>query len=282
MIWLLAACDSLAPTWINERPACSAEPYAWSDDLVSWVSGGDGQGTFSFDPLGDARTSLSGAYDPHTGDFFYTVAYGEGYWLVESRVDEGFGTVWHSGDLDVEYVVEHTDVLEETWSTGHRVIREGCDQTWYTWSEDDEEPVYQAFKATFTKGEMLWTAEVDDAEWSGSFSEDGTRSEAYEGGGEDDSVVHHPDGTSDRSFHITTTDYEYVGNEFVDYDGSVSRAYDIDANGKTVCEVTESFDYAGEGTAQYECTSGDFECEYSLNEDGECRYECDDGQRGSC
>jgi hypothetical protein len=282
VLWLLFACDSLAPTWIDQRPACGAEPYAWSDDLVTWVAAGDGDGGFSIDPAGDARTGLAGLYDPASGEFAYTIEYADGYWLAGASVDDGFGTAWHNGDLDVEYTVAYTDVLGETWSRGARVIREGCKQTWYDWNPELAEPDYQRFDGAWTPGEFRWEADVEDVEWSGVWSEDGTRTVDYQGGGETDTIVDHPDGTRERSFSISGSDYDYDGDETVAFDGGVTRNYRISSGGERVCTVDEDFDYAGNGTAHYECGDDSYDCEYDVKDTGRCLYVCDNGDRGSC
>lgn len=282
MLWLLIACETFAPTWIDQRPACSAEPYAWSDDLTSYVSAGEGDGSFDIDPDDEPRGSISGAYDPYSGEFAYETAYADGYWLVSGRVEAGFGTVWHTGDLDVEYVETIVDVLgaEATW--GRRLVREGCAQTEYRWDPAQAEPTYQRFDGEYSSGQYSWTADVADVEWSGTRSEDGVETQEYAGGGTTESLVVYPDGTREREFLYESSDGDYEGTEETAFDGSVVRRYEIREDGDTTCEVEESFSYAGEGTASYECDSGDFECEYTLNSDGDCRYVCDDGQRGLC
>lgn len=282
MLWLLIACDTLNPTWIDQRPACSAEPYAWSDDLLSYVAAGEGDGTFSVDPIGEPRTDITGAYNPYDGEFAYETAYAEGYWLVSARVEAGFGTAWHTGDLDVEFEETTVDVLGVEVTTGRRVIREGCHQTTYRWDPEAVEPVYERFDGVYTGGVFSWEADVDDVEWTGTLAEDGSETQEYAGGGVTESLESHPDGTRDREFLWESSDRDYEGSERVEFDGSVSRSYDIREGGDTICEVDEELDYSGAGTASYACEDGDFECEFSVNSDGDCRYVCDDGQRGAC
>lgn len=282
MLLLLLGCDTLDPTWIDQRPACAAEPYTWADDLESWVLAGPGDGSFDLDPADEPRTGLSGSYDPATGDFAWSVAFADEYWLDSSEVSDGFGTAWHNGDLDVEFTVQTTDMLGNSSSTGNRVLREGCAETRWSWDATADEPTFTELNGTWSAHSFDWTVASDSAEWSGSLADDLTRTTDYVVEGDDEHVVDHPDGTSDREFAITGDTYDYAGSSHTAFDGSYTSDYAITQNGKSVCDVTEAHDYSGDGTAHYDCGNDSFDCDYTVKDDGSCSYTCTDGEKGSC
>lgn len=281
MVFLIAACTTLEPTWI-ESPGCSEEPYGWSDDLGSWVNEGDGSGAFALDPPGDAPSWVEGSYDAGSGAFDWTRGYGDDYWRVSDEVEGGEGTVYHNGDLSLEYVVVTTDKLDTTWRTGWRVERIECAQEWWTWDAEADEPVYDHFQGSFSRTSFSWEADVDGVEWSGTRHDDGSSEEDYEAGKNEQHTTRRADGTSRREFTTVDTNYTYEGSEEQAWNGNVEQEYSI-LDGKTeVCTVSAEFDYDGDGTATYECGNDTFVCDYKVDKAGACTYSCDDGSKGDC
>ncbi len=281
MVFFLVACTTLKPTWI-EAPSCDAEPYAWSDDLLSWISQGEGSGAFSIDPPGDAATLVEGNYSPYSGSFSWERTYGSEYFLTQDVVEDGFGTAWHNGDLDIEYVATTTDRLDERTSLGHRVTREGCEQQWWVWDVAADTLEYTRFSGTFSSTSLLWTADVADVEWTGTQAKEGSSIEDYVGAGLEQHTQRRVDGTAERTFVQVVDEYTYDGSESRDWNGDRTQEYEILENGKQVCSVEAEFDYSGAGAARYDCGSADVDCEYVVDDNGSCTYSCTDGQDGDC
>ena len=128
IIFVLSACDVFeesAGSWIDQPPSCDADPYAWSDDLVTYLSAGSGDGSFDLDPTDEPRSDIAGAYDPSAGEFAYDVRFADDYFIVAESVEDGVGTAWHNGDLDVEYVSKVEDKL------GEKIGRASCRERVY-------------------------------------------------------------------------------------------------------------------------------------------------------
>ncbi len=280
MLLVLTACTTLEPTWI-ESPACANEPYAWSDDLASWVSQGDGQGAFSVDPPGDAATSVDGAYDYSTGDFAWTRSYGEDYWQTSVEVQSGVGTVFHNGDLSVEYVTVTTDRLDETWQEGWRVERVECAQEWWVWDATSDAPTYSHYQGAWSADVFEW-AGLDELEGrSGTRAPDGSGTLHDESGTDEQDFTFRADGTSLREFDLSDTNYTYRGSDETAWNGDVTQQYTILDGKQELCEVEAEFQYDGDGTATYDCDGEVFTCEYDVRA-GDCTYSCDDGSEGDC
>ena len=282
MILSLLACSVFEPTWIDQTPACAAAPYDWSDDLVSYVKSGPGDGSFNLNPLGYDRESLVGAYDTANGEFAYSVAYGEGYWMESDEEKDGLGTAWHNGNLDVEYVQTTQDRLGTKESKAWRVQREGCHQEWWTWDPEAEDPVYQAFEGVFSADGFAWEANLEDGTWTGSLAPDSSRTVDQTTDTDENHWVYAADGTSTLAFDVSQSGYTFIGDEEVAWNGDFVRSYKIKKDGETYCNVDEEFDYDGDGFASYECDDGDYECEYDVKDSGSCVFECDNGDKGAC
>lgn len=281
MVLFLAACTSLEPTWI-ESPGCYDEPYGWSDDLASWVNQGDGTGAFSVDPAGDAADEVEGAYDPYSGAFAWVRRYDDDHWRTKDEVEAGEGTVYHNGDLDLEYVVVSTDKLDATWRSAVRVERYECAQEWWTWDPEADEPVYDHFEGSYSRTTFSWEADVEDVEWSGTRSDDGSATEHYAAGKNEWDTTYRADGTSRSEFETSDTNYTYAGSEEIAFNGDREQEYTILDGKDEVCTVEASFDYDGDGTASYDCGGQSFVCEYTVDKAGACTYACDDGSEGDC
>ncbi len=281
MVLLLAACATLTPTWI-EAPACDAEPYAWSDDLLSWISQGQGDGGFAVDPPGDAATLVEGNYSPYSGSFSWERTYGDDHYRTRDVVEDGFGTAWHNGDLDIEYVATTTDRLDEATRVGLRVQREGCDQQWWTWDPGAAGADYTRFSGTFSRDALEWVADVADVEWSGTQAGDGSSVEDYVAAGIEQHYDRSVDGTAERTFVQDDGTYTYEGSESRAWNGDRSQDYDILQGGTELCSVEAEFEYSGEGDAHYDCRNDDFDCEYVVDDEGACTYTCTNDQKGEC
>lgn len=283
MLLLLLGCDTLSATWIDQRPACDAEPYGWADDLLSWVADGPGDGSFGLDPDDEPRIGVNGEYDPGTGAFAWDVTYDPDYWMTSVSVRDGKGTVWHNGDLDIEYVAHGEDILGEEWAGGHRVVRAGCAETRWEWDADADDPTYVEYNGTWSDESFDWTVDADGVDtWSGSMASDLTRTTDYRDATYETHRVTYPDGTADNDFEQVDGDYTFEGSQHTEFDGSYSAEYDIVENGKTTCTVESERDYSGEGTDHYECGKEEFDCDYTVTKKGVCTYECTDGSSGDC
>jgi hypothetical protein len=283
VLLLLLGCDTLTATWIDQRPACAAEPYAWTDDLESWVAAGEGDGSFNLDPADDPRIGLNGTYDPATGQFGWTTTYDEKYWMTVAKVEDGKGTAWHNGDLDVQYTVQYGDTLGTEWSAGVRTVREGCSETTWAWDPSADDPTYVEQKGTWSADSFDWTIAADGVDtWEGSLASDLTRTTVYTNDTVDQHSVVHPDGTGDADFTNVSGDYTFEGSQHTEFTGAYTATYDIVQDGETVCSVEEDRTYSGAGTAHYDCGKTEFDCDYSVSKKGACTYECTDGESGDC
>ena len=289
-LFLLAGCELVGGTptdageWIDQSPSCDADPYAWSNDLVSFLQAGAGDGSFDLDPADDPRSGVSGSYDADSGEFAYDVRYAEGYFLVDASVQDGLGTAWHNGDLDVQYVYNVEDKLESKVKTALRVERIGCKEVRWAWDPEADEPVYTELSGEYSSDGFAWSQPVEGADYAGTLQPDGTSVEVYEAddNGYDETLVTHPDGTVDREFRIKDNPYVYEGTGLQAFDGSSSSSYQISEDGEVLCEVRTEYQYDGDGDEEWECGDESFSCETDVDDEGKCTYECDDGQSGRC
>lgn len=241
---VLTGCSS----WIDQEADCEYAIYDWSDDLLAYILAGDGSGAFELDPVDAPRTTISGEYAADDGDYEYDVEYDDDYWLKEQHV-EGFGTVFHNGNLDLKHSVSSRDVLGETWAMFYRIQRNECEMAIASWADGDEA------NATTITGEY-----EDDTSFAWDM--------AYPGytirGGWDDTLaewqlVAADDGTyrseSQTDPEEGETSYEYSAEG---YQGSAKFRWD----GSIIGEIT----FTDDGVT---CTYGG---EYG---DDECTYKCD-------
>jgi hypothetical protein len=270
--------------WINQAPGCEIEPYAWSDDLVSYLLAGEGDGGFSFDPSDTPRSEIAGQYDVTSGEFAYEIAYDEDYFIVAAAVNSGFGTAWHNGDLDVEYSYSVEDKLGNKAEYGLRVERVGCRETRWSWNPDDDEPTYVELGGEYGEDGFSWEQEAEDATYTGVLEPDGTQREEYEAddGSVEESYVTHPDGTRDREFRTESKPYVYQGDALRHFDGNQDLSYEITQNGDKICSVEAEYQYDGDGDERWECGDDSFDCEIDVDENGKCTYACDNGESGRC
>lgn len=276
-IVLLTGCTG----WIDQEPACDEDVYAWSDDLLAYILTGDGSGSFDFDPADEPRVGIEGEYDAESGDFAYEVAYDRDYWLAEEAV-EGWGTVYHDGDLDLYYVVRSEDVLGETWATDHRVERQGCDMAVWTWDHDADPADALLRFGAYDDDAYTWTAEDTSGAYGGTLEDDLTRTGWWVStdGGSEYELTEDPDGTAEYT-------YLYSGDGATDQ-GSGARAFDGGwvVEGAYESRETEytyrwEVDYAGDGVAEFDFDGDVIACD--VDQDGdECTMSCDDGNEYAC
>lgn len=287
---LLAGCELLGGSsgsggsWIDQTPSCDADPYDWSNDLITFLQTGSGDGSFDLDPDDAPRAAITGSYDADDGEFAYEIGYADGYFLTSGQVEDGFGTAWHNGDLDVQYVLRIEDKLEDKQAVAIRVERVGCDEARWAWDPDADEPVFSELEGTYSADMFEWSQKVDDASFTGSLAPDGTSIQRYEQDGNDydETLTTRPDGTVEREFRIKQNSLVYEGEGLQNFDGTSISSYEISEDGEKLCEVETEYEYDGDGKEQWTCGDDEFECETDTKSDGSCIYECDDGQSGSC
>jgi hypothetical protein len=269
-------------TWIDQEPACDQDVYYWSDDALAHVLTGDGSGEFEYDPEDEPRTAITGAYDPATGDFEWEEEYDSEYYIKDAEV-EGFGTLYHSGNLDLLYTRTVTDMLDEVVSTVFRVQRNGCNMTIASW--DAEGDVDDAFVRTGTyEDEEVWEWEADypGYSWRGSMRKTLLRTEQIEA--DDGSywsfTSTKPDGETTQEWTGACGDYYCEGEATRFYGGRLNESYEAFDGDESVYTFQGAYDYAGNGEARVDYDGGP-SCELTY-EEWECTYECDDGTDGDC
>lgn len=280
---LLVALLGCASGWIDQEPACDANPYEWADDLLTHILNGDEEGGFDYDPVDTPRAGISGSYDVSSGDFAWDVSYVQESYLVSQAV-VGDGTVYHNGDLDLEAVITTTDVLDNVGITSSRFIREGCGSSSWSWGEDQTADDAIEITGVYKAEVYVWTAADDTWSYDGSLTSDLTETSHYLA--LDDSFeqtnVSFPDGTATQDIvgdESCSDGYGCDGHWDFAIDGSYTFSYDLLDGQDVYCTVTGEYDYAGDGTGHYDCD--DYQCDLETV-DGACTYSCDNGQKGDC
>jgi hypothetical protein len=271
--------------WVEEA-ACGLDPYDWSDDALGHVLQGDGDGAFSYDPLDEPRAEISGAYYPATGEFTWSVAYVDRSYLTGTEV-EGYGTVYHNGNLDLLYTATSTDVLDNEGAAEVRVIREGCATEWWSWPEDDPDDVFYRSGEYTSETTLRWTAEADGGSYEGTYAADQSSTSDYEAddGSWEVGTTTSPDGTSVSAFAgasgciIADTTCEGTQTEAID--GSVRYESVLWSDGEDYAEAEGDFAYDGDGELVIAYEVG-VTCTFDFDEGGCDTYACDNGDEGSC
>lgn len=285
---LLIGCTS----WVDQTPACDLDVYGWSDDLLGHVLTGDGSGAFDYDPEDIPRQRVSGAYKPGSGNFSYTVGYSGEYWLQQEEV-EGFGTVFHNGNLDLRYEVQRTDRLDEEWTTTYDVERTGCDVVVQTWAGamDEEDPVVFIEEGRYEDAlSYHWEAETDDADYAGGarINQSRTASAEAKDGSYTSFTSYSPDGTAAQDWegdcYTDSGDYFCAGVTDTKFNGDVVQEYTVELDGDIVAEMVWEYFYEGGGTGDVTWIDGknEVQCDYEIDEDDNCTLDCDDGTDGPC
>lgn len=242
---LLAGCTS----WIDQEADCEYLVYDWSDDLLGYILQGDGSGSFEFDPIDGPREEISGEYDPSNGDYEYDVSYDD-YWLDEAHV-EGFGTVFHNGNLDLRHNISYKDVLGDTWSLVNRIQRNECEMRLATWADGAEDDAYTMVGSFEDDETFEWEVEVTDATYIGGWSDDLSEWTFYDDGS------YRSESETDAEEGETAYTYSYASGQDT-YEGSAR----FNADGSWVGSVA-----FGDGTT----------CTYRADYGQDCTYTCDDG-----
>lgn len=281
MLFVLLGCA----TWFDKGTACEHQAvYTWSDDLLTHVLQGEGEGTFDYDPIDKPRERISGNYDFESGDFWWDEDFDGDYFLSSIEV-EGYGTAFHNGDLDLLYTETTVDVLDEEVVTDYRVLREGCDVNIASWDHKDEE-IEDAFvqEGEYTSDDLLeWEASDQGVSYIGTLEDDLTRTlsielddGSYEAWTESD-----PDGTSTGGWIGECGDGLVCEVEQkVDFDGSVTETWKVLQDGDPYATGEAEYDYDGSG--ELELDYGSVLCTYTYKSSGKCTYSCDDGSEGDC
>lgn len=285
VLWLvLSGCSS----WIDQAPACQKDVYEWSDDLLAHMLTGPGDGTFDYDPDDVPRQSITGSYDYATGDFGWDVAYADSYWLIASKVD-GYGTVYHDGDLDLQYTETETDVLSVVTTTNYRVTRSQCQMTVSSWSAENESDRVDHTGSYTDDDTYAWTGTDGTYDYKGGMRRNlsHTYSATAQDGSYDVSVATKPEGTSDVT--LSSADNACYDNGYtctadwkVRFDGGRDGTQSIFASdGGLYASISFSDNYDGSGTAHWAFDDG-MTCDTETNAQGACGYTCSDGTEGDC
>ncbi len=285
-VLFLAACSG----WIDQSASCGEEPYAWSDDLLGWILTGDGSGAFDLEPDDEYRSNISGTYDPSDGEFDWKVSYVDGFYL-KAAVGAGFGTVYHSGDLDLEYDVDTTDILGDTTTTRYRVIREGCEMSTWAWDPDGASDAAIEQAGAYDANAFSWTGEDEIAMYAGSFTSDLDVSSGYElaSGNYNQWRTFQREGTTHIDWAgegeegCVGRGLSCEGVQDVAFDGSTVYDQTVTEDGGAWADMHGEYSYNGDGEERQTYYSGGeaVRCDLTV-EDGDCTYSCDDGTDGKC
>lgn len=283
VLTVLAGCSS----WIDQEPACEYDVYDWSDDVLSHILAGDGSGAFDFDPDDVPRKSLKGEYDPATGDYAWSEAYADDYWLVKAEIT-GFGTAFHNGNLDVKHTASYIDILANAWAKEWRVQRTGCDVTSSSWPEGDETSALTISGSYDSDDSFTWSADVPGySTFKGGMRRNLSRTQTVEA--EDGSWSSYteskPEGYSDTEFTQSCgTGYTCEGTWRDRFDGGSDGSGHAVDDGSGEKVVDFSWDYAYNGDGEYVETYTDgTSCTYTYTESGQsCSLACSDGSTGRC
>lgn len=269
-------------TWLDEAPTCSFEVAPWSDDLLAHIMSGDGSGSFDYDPEDAPRNTVAGAYNVNTGDYSWSIAYANTYFLVDGSV-EGYGTAYHNGDLDILQTTVETDVLGAQFLTNERTRREGCQMTSEYWSEDDESDLFATFGTYTSATSFEWTADVSGYTVQGSMHENLSRTETYEAddGSYYTQITTKPEGVAEGDIAYTSGAYDFAGTYKRRFDGGEEYTLAQTEDGETVANIVDDFNYDGSGTETQTYPDGS-RCTFTIEANSSCTYACSDGSSGSC
>ena len=118
---LLTACGG---NFVDNSPRCGHDVFDWFGGLVHHLDQGDGF-SFNYVPPELSVARINGGYitENSNTDFYWYKTYADGYYLEKSTI-QGIGTAYSSGDLDVLYVEDVVDSLEDTDKLNEEVMRE--------------------------------------------------------------------------------------------------------------------------------------------------------------
>jgi hypothetical protein len=272
--------------WIDQEPACDQDVYAWSDDLLAYVLTGDGSGEFDLEPEDDYRDAIEGDYSPNTGDFAWETDYASGYYLVRQAVT-GFGTVYHNGDLDLLYTSTITDMLGDSWANKYRVQRSGCDMTIGAWDAEADIETAAIQEGSYADDSVWsWAVAGSGFSWTGSLRDDLTRTQIYEldDGSAWSLTSAQADGTTNLQSNFACDDYYCEQVATRGFDGGFDGTLDVYDGDDLYYDSAYNYNYDGSGveTQTYYVDGDEVVCEFTIEANGACEYDCDNGEGGDC
>ncbi len=282
---MLLALLSLAGcvTWIDEQPACRFDVAPWSDDLEAHIMSGDGSGAFDYDPVDTPRNDIKGRYNVNTGDYTWSTTYANSYYITAGSVS-GYGTAYHTGNLDILQTTTLTDVLGNTLTGNERTRRQGCNTTTETWSQDDQSDLFTSTGTYTSDTSYTWTADVPGYTWKGSMQSNLSRTETVtaDDGSYASQITTKPEGTAEGTIAFTdTSGDDFSGSYKMRFDGGTEETLAETKNGAAVASIVTNYNYDGSGTETDTYADGS-RCDFSIATDQSCTYSCSDGSTGSC
>ena len=299
---LLSACGG---NFVDSSPRCGHDVFDWFGGLVQHLDQGDGF-AFNYVPPEVNVSQINGGYitDNENTDFYWYKTYADGFYLTKSTT-QGIGTAFENGDLDVLYVEDVVDSLEDEWRVVVREERGGCDgrrSVMFTspedlaWSEIQSDIGNDATVTDYTivsKDRVEFTetyspsknvGRVRIGEWKS--DQTSSYSETWENGSSEGTsdVSIAADGTSIEEFWqlYPDSDVERMGSTLSKFDGSYHQEYTQGAPGKTPdWDIVSDVNYDGSGTAVWINQDGTV-CDLVFKANGNCTYSCDNGQDGEC
>jgi hypothetical protein len=284
---LLTGCATEDGAWIYaEEVSCSSNPYSWFGGLSLYMDKGtvgDSSVSFNFGPPQDYISNVAGSYNTTSGDYSYTVTYGD-YYLASDYVS-GYGTVFHNGAVDILHTIETTDSLGDVDSVQVREERYACEgrtERYSTGAASQRLMVtdYQIISPTqvnYYSDDEVYGGTISGAWWSDystTFTEDYGDDWYSEG-------VKYKTGEAYEEFTQVGSSYKYIGSITTRANGTQIQDYEIREldSPEVVATVHREIRYNGAGTASYEYSDGTT-CDADYKADGTCSYECSDGSSG--
>lgn len=269
-------------TWIDQEPGCRFNVYDWSDDLLAHIMAGPGDGSFDYDPEDTPRQGLTGSYDIDTGDYAWSIDYASSYFIRVATVS-GYGTAYHTGNLDILQTTTATDVLGQDMTWNERTLREGCSMTTQSWSADDQSDLIEQTGTYVADNAYEWSADISGYTYEGSWHQNLSRTETItaDDGSYYSQITTKPEGTAEGDIAFTDSGYDYEGTTLRRFDGGEEDALAVSQNGQKVADIRTNYAYDGSGTATYAYTDGST-CNLTVDTSGSCSYTCSDGSSGSC
>lgn len=269
--------------------ACSAEPWDWYGDPVTYLLEADEDGDFELDPPAAYITGIDGSYDYEDGDLEWSTSYVSDFTTVSAETS-GYGTVFDDGDLDLLLKTVAEDVLGVVVASRVRYERSGCSATMKTWEiEPDEDldstPGEDPFTWTYEiESDDLVSAEATDSGWSyrrvwksdQTITTSGSSAETtYE-------AVSQGDGTRTAWQESSDGDYDSRVEQSTTVSGLTSVYSQVWYSGTSTlaqeCEYDVTYAGVGSGTCSFDNNGGTIECDLSFDQSS-CVLEC--GSAGS-
>ena len=269
-------------TWLDQEPACRFNAYDWSDDVLSNVMAGEGDGSFDLDPEDTPRSNVSGSYNVNTGDYDWSIRYAKQYFLKTGEV-AGYGTAYHNGNLDILQTSSFTDTLGDEYIVNERTLRQGCAMTTETWTADDQSDLITQSGKYTSDSEYLWEGELSGYTWTGSRHANLSRTETFKA---DDGTYYSqqtakPEGIVEGDLEYSDSGSDYAGTTLRRFDGGQEFKLTVTEGGQQSATIVGDYDYSGEGSETYTYPDGST-CTVTVESSGACAYTCSDGASGAC